>query len=491
MSAEIGVDGDMNIGGSRRRLAANASWLVAGQAIAKIASFALVIVVTRGLSSLAYGEFSFAASFVPLFLVFDAWGLEVAIIRGVTRQPETLSPLLSSGLAVRFVLGLVAIAVAITIGGFLVDGREAFVTLVLIGIALLIDESTSLLGSVFNAYERGRYYALALLTNRVLSTLLALFVVMVGGNIVVVSAMYLAGSLGALIFAGTALHRKFPPVRLRDANRRTIRGLLRHGAPLGVAGALNMALFRIDATLLQVFDGAAAVGVYGIAYRFLDSFLFVAYALGIVAMPRIARSRWSSEAVEGFNWSLTGMFAFYIPLAVGGTFVAQWAVTLLFSNRYASAADAVRWLTGAGLFYAIAYLCRYSLAALGSRRSIVVVAGIALAFNITANLWAIPTHGFRGAAAVTFFSEVLESALLAATLARAVGGIRFHRVVLVPILAGAAMAAVLWTLGRDDGRSALLGTATYLAVGSLALAFLAPEAFRLVRNRVHMRGRTG
>ncbi|MEA3056183.1 MAG: hypothetical protein QOD30_1615, partial [Actinomycetota bacterium] len=374
MTTEVDVDSAPEAQG----FAANASWLLAGQAIAKIASFALVIIVTRGLSTLAYGEFSFAVSFVPLFLIVDTWGLDVSIFRGVGRDPRSISPLLASGLAIRASLGAVAVAVAFGIGAFLVDGREAFLTLVLIGIALLIDECTSLLGVVFNAYERGSYYAFALLANRILSTLLALVAVMIGGDIVLVSVMYLVGSAGALLVAAWALRRHFPRVRVRDVRRSTVVELLRHGAPLGIASALNMALFRIDATLLQVFDGPTAVGTYGIAYRFLDSFLFVAYALGVVAMPRIARSRWSREAVEGFNWSLTGMLAFYIPVAIGGAFVAEWAVTLLFSSRYVSAASAVGWLTGAGLFYAIAYLCRMAIAGLGHRRSIVVVAAITL-----------------------------------------------------------------------------------------------------------------
>jgi O-antigen/teichoic acid export membrane protein len=487
VTVETGVDDEAEVGGGRRRFAAHASWLVSGQAVAKIASFALVIVVTRGLSTVAYGEFSFATSFVPLFLIFDTWGLDVALMRGITREPESLSPLLASGMALRFVLALMALSVALAIGAFLVDGREAFATLVLIGIALLIDECTSLLGTVFNAYEQGRYYALALLTNRIVSTLLALLAVALGGNIVLVSAMYLAGSLGAFIVAGGALRRRFPPVRVRDTNRATIVDLVRHGAPLGAAAALNMVLFRIDATLLQIFDGPNAVGIYGIAYRFLDSFLFVAYALGVVAMPRIARSQWSRDAEEGFNWSLTGMLAFYVPLAVGGIFLAEWAVTLLFSSRYTIAADAVGWLTGAGLFYGIAYLCRMSLAALGHRRSIVVVAAIAVAFNVAVNLWAIPRYGFRGAAEVTFFSEVIESTLLAVTLVRSVRGFRLERVVLVPILAGGAMAAELWALGTHDGVSALLGATTYVLVGALAMSVLAPDARRHVRSL--LRGR--
>lgn len=470
--------------GARGGLAGNATWMILGQGIAKVASFGLVIIVTRGLDEVAYGQFSFAVSFVPLFLIVGSWGLDTALLREVARDPRNLSPLLSSGLVIRVGIGLVALTASVAIGAFIVDGRTAFQTLVILGVALLLDEVTTLLGSVFKAFERMAFYSLALVTNRVVTTVLALVAVASGGDIVVVSGTYLLGSAGALLFATLALRRRFPPVRLRDANRATLLELGQHGAPLGLAAALNMALFRVDAALLQVIDGAAAVGIYGIAYRFLDSFLFVAFALGVVAMPRIARSQWSPEAANGFNGALAAMLAFYVPLAVGGSFLGRWAVVLLFSDQYEVAAEAVGWLTGAGLFYAIAYICRLSLVALGHRREIVVVAAATLTINVCANLWAIPQHGFRGAAAVTFFSEVLEAAALAALLARSVERFRLQRLVAAPLIGGAAMAGALAASAWDASGGVALGVGVYVVVTALSAAALAQAEARELINRV-------
>jgi O-antigen/teichoic acid export membrane protein len=384
---------------------------------------------------------------------------------------------------IRVGLGTAAIVVSFAVGALMVDGAQAFQTLVLIGVALLLDEVTSLIGAMFKAYEEMAFYALALLTNRIITTLLALAAVALGGDIVVVSAMYLIGSLSALVFAAASLRRRFPPVRLRDANRSTLVDLLKRGAPLGIAAALNMALFRVDAALLQVIDGAAAVGMYGIAYRFLDSFLFVAYALGVAAMPRIARSRWSAEAASGFNGALASMLTFYVPIAVGAFFLAPWAITVLFSERYVPAADAVRWLAAAGIFYAVAYLCRLSLVALGHRREIVTVAACALTFNVAANLLVIPRHGFVGAAAVTFLSEVLEAVALAVIFVRSVGRFRPRPLTAAPLLGGVTMVVALAASNLDDVRGAAVGAGAFVVATALAAAILAPGSARQLISR--------
>jgi O-antigen/teichoic acid export membrane protein len=470
-----------------RQFAANAFWMVAGQAVAKVAAFAFVLIVTRGLDSTAYGYFNFAASFVPLFLIVGTWGLDIALIREVAREPGRASTLLASGLAVRVGVGSAALVAALVVGRLFVPSSTAFATLALVGLALFLDEVTNLLGSVFKAFERMAFFSMALVVNRIATTLLALAAVAAGGHIVAVSATYLLGSAAALVAAATMLRRGFPPMRLRDANRATVRELLRHGAPLGVAAALNMALLRVDVVLLQAFEGAAAVGLYGVAYRFLDSFLFVAYGLGVVAMPRIARSRWSTQAEEGFNAVLALMLAFYVPLAVGGLFLSRWAVTTLFSSEYAGAADAVRWLAAAGGFYAIAYLCRFSAVALGRRRQIALVAGAVLGCNVLANLVAIPRWGYTGAAVVTFFSEVLEALVLAVVLWRAVERVRLHRILVAPLAAGAAMAAAFVATGGRGASAALFGAVVYATALALTALVVAPAEARHIVGRLRAR----
>ena len=456
----------------RAGLLANVGWMVVAEAVGKVASFAFVLVVARGLGLSAYGTFNFALSFVPLFLLLASSGLNVAVLREVATDESRVSPIVASALRPRLGLLAVAYAASLAVAPLLVDGRESLLAVALVGAALVCDELTGFLGAVFKAFERMSAHASTLVVNRVVSTGLAVAVVQAGGGLVAVTAVYLVGSAGSLAAGVVLLRRRFPPIRLADADGTLGRRLVRDGFVLGLASALNLAVFRIDAVLLQAMEGTAAVGLYGVAYRFLDSTLFLAWSLASAVMPRIARRGATEQSSRTLAAVTSAAAAFYVPFAIGSLFLADWAVRLLFSARFEAAGDAVPWLAGAGLFYAVAYLCRLALIAIGRRGALVAVAATTLAFNVVANLVVIPRYGFEGAAAVTLLTEVLEAAILLFLFARATGRVPLDVTAAVPLAGGVGMAAALALTGADGWTGvvvALLSGAVGAAVGALVV----------------------
>jgi O-antigen/teichoic acid export membrane protein len=242
-----------------------------------------------------------------------------------------------------------------------------------------------------------QYYALVVLVNRVLSTGLAVLALVLGGDLIVICLTYFAGSAGALAFGVVAMRLQFAPVHLRSATRSTVIRLARFAAPLGVGGIFNTAVFRIDAVMLQAIRGPIEVGVYGVAYRFFETLLFATWALSSVALPRMARARAGAETTRTFELTAALLITFYLPIAVGSPFVAEWLVVKLFSARYVEAADIVPALTGAALLYGIAYLARMGALALDRGAPIAWIAAATVAVNVSSNAFAIPRWGFHGA----------------------------------------------------------------------------------------------
>jgi O-antigen/teichoic acid export membrane protein len=223
--------------------------------------------------------------------------------------------------------------------------------------------------------------------------------------------------------------------------------------------------------------------MYGIAYRFFESFLFVAWSLSNVVLPRIARSDGGRGATQPFQMAMTIVQAVYIPIAVGSLFAAEWVVTTVFGDRYASAAPAVKWLTWALVLYGIAYLARTGTISLGRRSGIAQVAVVALVVNVVANLILIPNRGFNGAAAATFITEVVDALLLAVLFARSAGGFRLQGFLIVPVFAGGAMALVLWVADVSGGVVLLVGPLVYFAALALGALLFAPgETRRAVKS---------
>jgi O-antigen/teichoic acid export membrane protein len=444
----------------------------------KVASFAFVVIVARHLGTRDFGYFTFALSFVPLFLVFGGWGLASTVVREIARDQGRLSEVFATGLALRTSLGLGGLALALASGPLFLSGGRAYAALAVVGVALLLDELSTFLGTVFRAFERMKYQALVVLTNRILSTALAVVAVSLGAGLVVVCATYLAGSAGAFLFGAIALRRYFPPVDFTQIRRSVTRSLVRTGIPLGFAGVLNTAVFRIDAVMLQAIRGPVEVGLYGAAYRFFESLLFVAWSLGNAALPRMARERRGDEVGRTFELTALLSLAFYVPVALTVPFASSWLVTTLFSDRYEDASSVVGVLTGAALLYAVAYAARMAGIALGRTKEIAIIAGVTLVANVAMNAFAIPRYGFEGAAWTTLATEALEAGLLSGFFLYANGTFVRLRPLLVPVAAGGGLAVLLLGAGLEGGAALLAATLAYPPLLLLSAALLAPDELR-------------
>src|SRR3954470_4969954 len=82
-------------------VARNALWYAAADLVGKLASFVLVVVVARGLGTQQYGYFTFGLSLVPLFMTLATWGVDLATVRQLARNPEQISEVYASGLVLR------------------------------------------------------------------------------------------------------------------------------------------------------------------------------------------------------------------------------------------------------------------------------------------------------------------------------------------------------------------------------------------------------
>jgi O-antigen/teichoic acid export membrane protein len=154
----------------------------------------------------------------------------------------------------------------------------------------------------------------------------------------------------------------------------------------------------------------------------------------------------------------------------------------LFSATFAPAASVVPVLAAASVLYGIAHLSRVGNVAIGRRREIAVIAGIALAANAAMNAVAIPRWSYTGAAWTTLVTEVLEAALLLGVFAAAVGIPRLGKAGAVPLLAAGAIAAALGASGLRDGRGLLVVVLGYPLLLALTAAAIAPNEARRARR---------
>lgn len=470
-----GQDGDPAAPAAHPPVAGNALWLLGGELVSKLASIVFVVIVARVLGVREYGWFTFATAFVPLILIIGSMGLHQSAVRAMVSDRHRAPEVFASGLVVRLGTAAAAIGLTALLAPAFLDQRQAVITVIVVGVALALDATTSYCSSIFEAFGSVRQLATALMINRVGSTTLALIALLSGSGLGFVLLAYTLGSAAGLGYALRALHRSFPDVAVRSGRVSTAGQLVRAGLPLGVAGLLNMALLRVDTLMVAGLLGATAVGLYGVAFRFYESFLFVAFSLGEACFPRYARLGKVRGTVPTVEAAMVLAATAYVPLFVLSLFIAPWAVAVVFGERYAQAAPAVPWLTLAAALFALTYQARSALVGMGAARSVVPVAASALVVNVALNLVLIPRTGIAGAAVATAVSAAVEVVLTVAALGRLRLGVRLVRSLAGPVTAGALMAAVLALTGAEGLVALSTGVALYLVLLLVTVPVLPAE----------------
>ena len=413
---------------------------------AKLSTIALFTVMGRTLGDEGVGVYTFALSVSALATTLADFGQDKVLTREVARDPGALSRYYANTMAVRLVVGLPLLVVAVLVVPVLGYGGEAQLALLLVGAGVLVDFLANTSFAVFQAFERVGYLSTVLLIERWTLAAGGIAALLLGAGVVAVAAVFLASSFVALVLA-TLLLRRVVDVRwVLDPGLWA--PLMRAAAPLGIAGLFGTILFRIDTAMLAGFTSAEVVGNYGAAYRLFETTLFVSWSVNTAFFPVFSRlsSEPRGKAAEGFEQAVKIAVTAVLPVAVGFAVLAGPVVRLVFGPDFESAPRALVLLAPAVACYPLSYLGGYLAISHNREKALTVLYGAVAAENILLNLVLIPAFSLTGAAIGTSVSEVLALVGVLVLVRRIVGPVDWGRAlgsaVTAAVVAGAAMAAL-------------------------------------------------
>jgi O-antigen/teichoic acid export membrane protein len=300
-----------------------------------------------------------------------------------------------------------------------------------------------------------------------------------------VSATYLASSIIGLLMLALLLRQLGVRPEFRRLDRAGLGKMWRGTFLLGVDVVLAMALFRIDALMLGAIAGARAVASYTVAYRLMETVLFVAWAVGRSLFPAMARAGSGSALLKAGESAIAAAGALLIPYAVLLLAEGDRVLTLVFGDEYGqSSMIALQFLAFAPLAFALSYLTGYMLFAQGRKLQMVLVSSAGLVVNVALNVALIPTYGPQGAAFATLVSYSIGGLLSIALVAPGAGVLRLDRALLISVVAALPMGAVLLLVDAPLLVEAFLSTALYLACYGAVAHWRAPEQLVLLRSLI-------
>lgn len=300
----------------------------------------------------------------------------------------------------------------------------------------------------------------------------------------------------ALVMTAGSLHGIARSLRLtgpgRGFDRPFLRSALGIGLPMLAITTAYTVVQMADRFFLAYHHGAAAVGVYSIAYTVASAVLALAATVNLVFLPVAVRlQRDHSARLHAFIGESIRFVVLAGGLSVAGALLVGAPVIRLLAGAAYDAAGAVLPLLVLGYaLFTLGQLLQWIPMTVTRRAGGVLAAHLAsavLILGLDAGL--IPRYGIRGAAAAAVAAYGTGAALMAVVAGRALPGLRWGRAIR-PALAGAcAIAAGFW-LRLPPGASlpiwvaAGLGLVVAFALLALAFGALGRRDFDLLRGVV-------
>ena len=453
----------------------NARALAASQASGKVAGFAAMVVLARFLGRVDFGRYTVAVALVSLLAVVAESGTSTYQVREGSQRPHDLGRILGHVLLIRGVLGLASIAVTVPIGLALDYDSTTFAAVVIFAAASAIRLLAGPFLTTLQVLERMGDMARVQAEQSVVQAAVMGAVAVATRDVIAISWAVLGLSV---LYPAWALHnlrrRWHGAIALHtDGFFTTVRTTV----AFAVSAAMFMLLAYLDSVMVQAFDGNAAAGLYGAAYRILIALSIIpavytqAVTRSMTHLAVVDRDRMS----DLYSRTVGHLVTFGFPLAAGGAILSRPLITLMFGDRYAGAGTALAILLATLVLVFPGYVNVTAAYALGLERTLAAVMVVVVAANAGANLVAIPALGIKGAALATLGAECLFLILIGPRLLSAGLRPRLLSAIAKATLATVAMAVVVWPL-RDLPLAVPVVTGAVIYAGLLvALRAFSPE----------------
>jgi O-antigen/teichoic acid export membrane protein len=472
--------------GTGRRLLTNSFYVLLAEGASKAIAVALFLVMVRRLGPAAYGIFAFAIAWSALIMTVGHFGLDQILTRQVAPAPERLHEYFANTLAIKAMVAVPTVLVALTVVALTSSSTTAQTSFwVFMGALAELVTSTSV--ASYQAFERLEFVPIVRIVQRFLIALVGILVLLRGGGVVAIAAIYAGGSCFAAVLSLFLLQR-IALIRF-TLTPSTWLTLIRLSLPVGVAGVLASALFRLDILLLALFASSAIVGEYGAAYRLLDTTVFISFAVGAAAYPVFCKLTPDSEPSVGwvFKMSLKLLLAITLPIGVAIEVLAATIVRTFFGVGYADSVGALQLLAPTVVLFPVVLLTGYLLIGRNHAVAVTKIYAVGTAVNLALNIVLIPALSLYGAALTTSVCELGLSAALLVAARSETRGASWTRVLLGPAAASAAMGVLLWLMRAHLLAAVVAGGSLYLVALLTIERLVFPGELVALRRSVGLR----
>lgn len=382
-----------------KMIGANIGWLVGDRLFRMMIGVVVLGLVARYLGEDQFGLLNYAISLTAIFASVASLGMDGIVIREMVKSPEKVPLILGTAWCMRFLGGMVALALVVVLGWFSPNGSQITPLVFLIGLAFL-PQAFEVIDLFFQKNIQSKYTVLAKTMALTLGSLVKILLVFYRAPTTLFAlALCADAAFGAAALIWVYQRRQGQLRQWRPALAMA-RGLLRDCWPLILSGLLVALYVRVEQILVMNRLGSRSMGIYAASTKIADMWGYVPPLILSSLYPLLVAAR--QQGLGQYRKQMQLVFDLLTSLgllvAVVASVSAAWLIPLIFGQAYADAAPILivqAWT--APIVFSGSVRAQYLLL---ENLTVYHVwsAMVGIATNVSLALWLMPYYGARGAA---------------------------------------------------------------------------------------------
>jgi len=393
---------------SKNKIIKNISWLFFDKAIRILGGIFIGVWLARYLGPYDFGLLNYALAYTAFFSVFVHLGLNQIVIRELLKQPKITPYLLGTAFGLKLLGAFLAIMSIL--GSLLLMEMDAVKKLLILIIASgFIFQSIDVIDYFYQAKILSKYTVIARNIAFIVSSGLKVFLIVNEYEVIYFAATNVIDLILSGVFMIIIFRRNKYYIGTWRYSKEIAKRLMLYSWPLALSTLLISIYMKIDQVMIDALLNSEQVGVYSVAVRLSEFWIFIPSILISSLMPYFVELRKKNQL--HYQQRLMQLYSvmFWMGICVGSvTFLfGETIIRLSFGEVYSGAYEALVFNIWSGIAISQGLARGIWLIGEDLQKYRLYNNLIGVSLNISMNLLLIPRFGIAGAAIATLVTQSL------------------------------------------------------------------------------------
>jgi O-antigen/teichoic acid export membrane protein len=383
-------------------------WMISGQGISVLFQAAYFVLIGRTLGSEEYGLFVGVAALIQIMTNFSSFGMEMVMVREVSRNRATFSRTWGASLSVASIGFFCVLLAAYTLGRFVLPHEVLKLIPFVATSDALFSKITQIASRAFQGFNMLEYTAKLNAATNIGRAAAACLLLLVSRHFHIVptaytwTKIYWISSLTVCIISLAIVTTRLGLPALGRIPRRDFSD----GFSFSISNSAISVYNDIDKTMLTSLGQANVAGFYAAAYRIVDVASVPLYGIYTAAFPRFFQEGAKSvRHAYDLSLRLLKKTAFYGLAVAVVMFLAAGILPIVLGPSFRESPITLRWLCILPLIRCFHYAAGSTITGSSSQWYRTGSQLGAALLNICLNVFLIPRWSWRGAALASIATD--------------------------------------------------------------------------------------